>query len=188
MRSDAEHVRILNAIRMEEYGFEGSEERRTPEKNRKMAPNWVTAISLLRRCGTTATLPVFQDFVSQERLALNVRTALALTVERLIDRGIVGDAEREAVARILGRLMEGDIPGAVDIPQRNLTETLQGGVPQKEVDPAAPNQDYRWQLVLILTRICRKMGLPIPAEAEQYRNDERALVRRAFRQAGIKSE
>ena len=79
-------------------------------------------------------------------------------------------------------LSEGDIPGAFEMPQRNITLTLEGGASrQRPGPPGNTGLDYRWQLVLVLSRICRKLGLPIPEEAARYRSDDRALVRRAFR-------
>ena len=178
--------RLLNAIRMEEYGFEGEDDAATPERNNRAVPNWFTAISLLRRCGTKASLPVFRDFIQQGGLALNVRTALALAVERLIDSGVVDRAEQDFASALVAALTEGDIPGAFEIPQRNIAQTVQGNPPQQRPGPPGKTGlDYRWQLVLVLSRICKKMGLPVPGAASQYQNDERALVRRAFRLAGL---
>jgi len=183
----AEH-RLLNAVRMQEYGFEKSDERQTPERNVKVVPNWVTAISLLRCCGTGASLPVLQDFAHQEGLALNVRTAIALTVERLIDRDVAGSKETDFVEKLLGALTEGNIPGVFEVPQRNIVLTLEDKGLHERLGPMDnTGLDYRWQLYLVLARICQKTGLPIPQETAQYRDDERALVRRAFRQISYRS-
>ncbi|MDP6107384.1 MAG: FAD-dependent oxidoreductase [Candidatus Brocadiia bacterium] len=176
--------RLLNAVRMQEYGFDGEEGvRKTPETNNRLVPNWMAAISLLRCCGTQDTLPVLRDMVHLGGHALNVRTSIGLTLERLVDRGVLGSAEKDAVEQMLSALSEGDIPGAFEMPQRNITQVPEGGAPrQRAGPPGSTGLDYRWQLALVLSRICRKLGLPIPDEAARYRNDERALVRRAFRQ------
>lgn len=176
----AEH-RLLSAIRTQEYGFEDTEEAKRPEKSNRVVPHWMAALSFLRTCGTKNTLPVFQDFIGQGDLTLNVRTGMALTLERLIDRGELTDADRETVQRLRDALGSGDIADAIDIPQRNLANNLtQKEAPQRGGPSGKTQDNYHWQLVLVLSRISQKLGLPIPEEAQQYKNDERALVRRAF--------
>jgi hypothetical protein len=176
----AEH-RLLTAIRAQEYGYEDTDEAKTPEKFNRVVPNWMAAISFLRTCGTKNTLPVFQDFIGQGNLTLNVRTGMSLTLERLVDRNILTHSDRETVNRLLIALASHDIPDIIDLPVRNLTTNLTPKEPLPKNSPASKTQDnYRWQLVLVLSRISQKLGLPMPPEAEQFKNDKRALVRRAF--------
>ena len=176
--TSAEH-RLLNAIRTQEYGYNDTDDAKKPEQFNRVVPNWMAAISFLRCNGTQNTLPVFQDFVSQGNLALNVRTGMALTLERLVDRKILTKSDRDTLTPLLNAIGSGNTPGTYEIPQRNLT--LASNSPQQRSGPQRnTHDDYSWQLVLILSRINKKLGLPIPEEAEQYRNDPRALVRRAF--------
>jgi hypothetical protein len=173
--------RLLSAIRAQEYGFEDTDEAKSPEKFNRVVPNWMAAISFLRSCGTKNTLPVFQDFASQDNLTLNVRTGMALTLERLIDRDILAESDRETITPLLAALGSGDISDSIDIPQRNLTVNVTQKEAPHRAGPSSKTQDnYHWQLVLVLSRISKKLGLPIPQNAGAFKDDERALVRRAF--------
>lgn len=176
----AEH-RLLSAIRAQEYGYDDVDEAKRPEKSNRVVPHWMAAISFLRTCGTKNTLPVFQDFVGQGDLTLNVRTGMALTLERLLERDILTDNDRDTINRLLTALGEGEITDAVDIPQRNLAVNItQKSSPQRGGPSGKTQDNYHWQLILVLARISHKLGLPLPKEAEAYKHDERALVRRAF--------
>lgn len=173
--------RLLNAIRTQEYGYEEDDDAKKPEKNNRVVPNWMAAISFLRCCGTRQTLPVFQDFAAQDSLSLNVRTGMALTLERLIDRGALNESDKKIAARLVEVLLSGRMPGTVEIPQRNLATAMNADSPLKRGGPAGKTQDdYRWQIVLVLSRISQKLGLPLPEESERFKRDPRALVRRAF--------
>lgn len=141
-------------------------------------PHWLQAVGLLRCCGTAACLPALYDLSSRPGNLLNVRTLIALTLERLAER--LG--EKELLVRALDALLEDAIPDALLPPSRSLWRALQGE-PQKPLPNdrgAKTDQDHSWQLHLVAARAHSAMGLPVHAGAAAFRNDVRGFVRQRF--------
>lgn len=168
--------RLLAALADREYGFEDAGDAPRPEKNNWLVSNWLVAAALLRSCGTEQCLEALEALAADSELPLNGRTAVALTVERLLARGVPLPMPR--VEALAARLLAGRIPGAVGLPQRNV---------QQEAEPvAAPGppqlatEDHSWQLHLAVLRVRLALGQEIDAAAKSYLADDRALVRRAF--------
>jgi len=141
-------------------------------------PFWAQAVLLLRRAGTASCLPVLRQLAGQPDLPLNIRTTLALTLERLAARlGAQPD-----LLRALESLTATEAPDPVLPPSRSIWRTLRGE-PQKKLanDKGSPTaQDHTWQLHLVVARTHRALGLQIPPAALAFTRDPRAFVRHAF--------
>lgn len=143
-------------------------------------PFWLQAVVLLRRIGTAQSLPALLAVAQSPANPLNLRTILALTLERLATR--LG-SQPDLVAA-LDALLAPDLPDPVLPPSRSLWRTLQGE-PQKKLgnDRGAPvSQDHTWQLHLVIARTRRALDLAPHAGAADFTRDPRALVREAFAQ------
>lgn len=141
-------------------------------------PFWLQAVLLLRRIGSEACLEPLRALAAEPGLPLNVRTILALTLEQLALR--LGS--RPEIAQVLEALLATKIPDPVLPPSRSLWHTL-AGQPQKRLHnsrEARVEQDHTWQLHLVIARTRKILGLAPLAEAGAFRQDARALVRRAF--------
>jgi hypothetical protein len=142
------------------------------------APFWLQAVVFLRRVGTARSLPALLALAQTPANPLNVRTTLALTLERLAQR--LG-AHTDLIAA-LDALLSSDIPDPLLPPSRSLWRTLNNEA-QKKLgnDRGAPvAEDHTWQLHLIVARTRQALALaPLPA-ASIYAQDTRAFVRQAF--------
>jgi hypothetical protein len=198
--------RLIEAVRSREYGFDRPDEeaagklkgsqRAWPEANNRLVPNWLLAVSLLRMCGTERCLGALQELASEPFLPLNARTAVALTLERLVQRKAVRDTA--ALPAILELLAAGTVTGAYGLPQRTLGEIAeharQAGAGTRVagerlmrepgdgrvLDGVTPRESHLWQLHLVLARLRAALGLAPQPEAKRYLEDPRAFVRRAF--------
>ncbi len=186
---NAAEPRLIRAIESREYGFDDVPEDRRPEKSRRDVPNWMTAIALLRRCGTDACLPALDDIARQARLPLNARTTIGLTLERLAKDLVVTD--RTTVRGILDRLVAGEVPDTFVEPQRVVGRIAMQGVGDHNDVKAPPadgraealtstHEDHRWQLDLVVAKARRAIGLDVHEGATRYVGDPRAGVRKAF--------
>ncbi len=141
-------------------------------------PFWLQAVVLLRRVGGVASLPALRSLAETPCQPLNVRTILALTLERIAARiGFHHD-----LTAALDALLADDLPDPVLPPSRSLWNTLHG-MPQKRLGNergANVSQDHTWQLHLIVARARAALGLDPQAGAALFSRDSRALVRKAF--------
>jgi len=171
--------RLRLAIRTREYGFDPAEPQR-PETSNRLVPNWLAAIVLLRRCGTPACLEDLYQVACDPALVHNARTAIAITCEKLALRHKLSPQEKDLLARMLHKLLAGDIPNAVGNPQRKpaVPETVPPAVPPTARRPVV--EDFRWQLHLAAARAEQAAGLPVHDGAKAFLSDPRATVRRAM--------
>ncbi|MBL8995098.1 MAG: FAD-dependent oxidoreductase [Spirochaetia bacterium] len=179
-RPEAE-PRLLQAIRSRESGFEESDEKDRPEQNNRVAPNWITAAALLRRCGTRACLPELKALAASKDALFNIRTAISLTLERLAER-LKSDAGcRTLVEEILEILFQGEATCIPDLPGRNILFN-KSSLKKDEASARPPAQDdLSWQLPFTATKALVAWGMPDPFRyAIPFKNDPRAYVRRAF--------
>jgi hypothetical protein len=142
--------RLLEAVRRREIGPE-------PEAGSSGAfgqvidvPLWLLAVALLRVCGTEKTLPALRELLA-EPCVFNVRTTIALTLERIVQR--LGDSVE--AREVLARLEEIGVGDAFLPPSRSLWKTL-----QNEEQMVLRNQwaadtrlDHAWQLEAVLGRV-----------------------------------
>lgn len=110
-------------------------------------------------------------------MPLNVRTAIALTLEELARRNV--EIDRPQAQTILDALLSEPIPGSIVMPQRSITDSLTGEN-DSATHPTA--EDHHWQLHLTVARARLSLGMEWHTTAKAYLHDERNLVRRAFAQ------
>lgn len=175
----AAEQRLLRALESQETG-PAPEERPVPGAFAQCIdiPFWLQAVLLLRRVGSARCLPALLALATRPGLPFNVRTTLALTLERLAAR--LGSHPQLVAA--LDALLAEEISDSVLPPSRSLWRTL-AREPQKKLgnDRGAPvAQDHAWQLHLVVARIRQTLGLPARAEVEVFMRDPRGFVRRAF--------
>jgi hypothetical protein len=167
--------RLLRAITTREVGDKARE-----VTNRRQelpyVPHWFVAVSLLRLCGTSAALPVLAGLAGEPTLTFHARTAMALTVAKIVARQ--SPADREPWAELLDRLLATPAPQAVRQPRSG----IQFDAPPPVAPPgrALAVEDGTWQLHLAVARARLALRLPVHAAAKAYSADPRALVRRAF--------
>lgn len=167
--------RLLHAISVREYGFDDVPEGERPERNRYMVPHWLSAITLLRTCGTGRSVAAFRVLADDRSQPLNVRTAIVITLRRLVERGV--ELDRAEVQDILDALLVEPIPGRFVAPQRSIAGTLNGE--DFGIQPTA--EDHGWQLHLAVAKARLALGLDAQ-DVTQFFQDERLLVRRVFAQ------
>ena len=139
-------------------------------------PYWLLAVVLLRRCGTARCLPLLHA-LAVENLPFNVRTCIALTLERL-----ARPEDSAQVFEIQEWLMTNLAEVANLPPTRSLRRMLEGK-PQLVLGNytgADTREDQSWQLHLVIARTRARLGLPIQTEVANLRQDPRSYVRRAF--------
>lgn len=163
--------RLLRAI--EERGsVVESEKNDKDDKYRCEVPQWLVAVSLLRRAGSPECLTALDTLADEPDLLHNARTAIALCCEAIAARYELDEAQREKILGILWKILEVPSPNSIAPPQRPLMQTEFGG--QRVLE------DWTWQIHLAITRARRALGLPPHEQAVALLRDERALVRRAF--------
>ena len=142
-------------------------------------PFWVQAVTFLRINGTARCLPALYSLALLPTIPLNVRTAVALTLERLVSR--LGNAD--LIAKTLELLASTPVPDPVLPPSRSLWRKLNGEPQQKLGNDRGANtsQNHLWQLHLVIARSRKKMGLPMQNGCDAFYHDSRAFVRNAFR-------
>ena len=173
--------RLCEAVTSREYGFDGAVEDARPEHNRRVATRWMTAVALLRICGTPASLPALKYIADHPELPFNARTTIALTLQRIADRHPFDGAERDAAAAILDHLLNGEAPNEVGNPQRNpLVKAASTAVPSDPLARQPVIEDFRWQLQYAVESARLALDLPLQSDAVAYLNDARLPVRRAF--------
>ncbi|MFC0531657.1 FAD-dependent oxidoreductase [Phytohabitans kaempferiae] len=205
----AAEPRLIAAINSLEYGYgrgyewtlrrPGSQPARPiPEHWSAVAPNWLCALALLRRCGTQASLTPIERLLDLPTHGINTLTTVALTLERLVTRHQVDDDEsRKRVLALLDRLAHVERTGYWDLPGRPTGRTSELAVRgQSEDDQPGfltwaegtayhaqlrnAFQDNTWQLDLSIARASVALGLRPHGLIERYQKDGRAIVRRAF--------
>ncbi len=171
--------RLLSALEQREPGESGEGLEGTGAFGQKVSlPFWLQAVVLLRLCGSQAALPALWDLAASNP-PFNVLTMIALTLERLVRRGLDREAAR-SLWRILA--MDRDQCSGFLPPSRSLRLELEGIRENKKnvswgVDT---RQDHLWQLRLVLTRIAHLMDDTTPDWITAYQHDHRSFVRKAF--------
>lgn len=141
-------------------------------------PFWLQAVFFLRIIGTEKCLSALHELATKAPPLLNVKTVIALTVERLTER--IGS--HPLLLETLELLAAGPIEDTIQPPSFSLWHKLEGKEqPKLGNDKGAPvEENHLWQLHLILARIYRKLGRPLPGEIRRHIHDQRAIVRRGF--------
>ena len=170
--------RLLRALENRETGLDENDAENTGAYSQCVAiPFWLQAMVLLRMCGTEACLPTLLA-VLEKPLPFNVITMIALTVERLVQRGISSGAVLPLIESMqsAGTGKQSFLP-----PTRSLWKTLNGAEYSKATSWGVDTrQDHLWQLHLVLGRTYRHLNLSSPDWIRAYASDQRAFVRAAF--------
>lgn len=172
-------ARLLTALETRESGENPEGLEGTGAFGQKTAvPFWLQAVALLRLCGSEAAIPALQELAASNP-PFNVLTMVALTLERLVQRGLGQEAARP-LWKILAA--NSDQQESFLPPSRSLWRKLEGIQEdgKKYSWGADTRQDHLWQLHLVLTRIALNLGERTPAWVVRYQKDARAFVRKAF--------
>jgi hypothetical protein len=154
-----------------------------PQQEWFYMPRWYGALTILKRCITSASLPMLEGFAGDAQTPLNLRNAVALACEALASRQSLDSGARARAGALLARLLATPAPHGIRSPQGSpLGKTEPPSVPQP-TDLQRVIEDYTWQLHYAVARAYRSLGLPPHAQARAFLRDDRAIVRRAF--AGV---
>jgi NADPH-dependent 2,4-dienoyl-CoA reductase/sulfur reductase-like enzyme len=179
----AAEPRLLKAIKDREVGFQPDDKHFHPDLWNRMVPWWITSIALLRRCGTAAMLPVFQELAADKDLVHTARTSLALTLTALGMRAKLTPEQKDLVAKILLQLLSTEAPNTKGNPQRRPMANDASGPASAAFKPTATQpvvEDFSWQLHLAVAQAEHAAHLPIHKDAAKFLKDPRATVRKAF--------
>lgn len=171
--------RLVQSIITKESGPPASPENSGAFGQEIDVPFWLLGIILLRRCGTTDCLEALRTEADNPDAILNIRTAIALTVERLAAASRIPP---EAAVEIFERLIRYPLPDPIQLPSRSIWRSLRGE-PQMQLrndSGCHTGQDHSWQLHLIGCRIRTIAHLPNRDLAFPFLSDSRANIRREF--------
>ncbi|PAW77475.1 MAG: hypothetical protein B9S32_10780 [Verrucomicrobia bacterium Tous-C9LFEB] len=171
--------RFIQAITQREMGLPPSELNTGAYGQEIDIPFWLLAIILLRRCGTAQCGKVLREVADNPDAILNVRTAVALTVERLLNRGQIS---AEVAMDIVNLLLRHPLPDSLLTPSRSTWRSLRKAeqVTLRNESGVDTRQDHSWQLHLVACRVRVRAGLAVHDFMHSYSSDPRAIVRQAF--------
>jgi hypothetical protein len=172
--------RLIEAILGKQHGPEPTAAAVGAFGQRIAVPNWFTAVVLLRRCGTARCLPALADLAAEDDLLLNVRTAVALTLERLLarDEGLPADT----VLAIVDCLLASDPPDRFCKPSRSI-DLLLKGEPQLKLGNdigSDVREDHGWQLHLVAARVRHALGASVDDLVRPWLANGHASIRKPF--------
>lgn len=146
--------RLLTAVKTREVGAEAAAGAVDPQRgSRAILPRWWIALTLLRRCGTSAAIPVLIRLAQRNALPFRLKTSLALTLAALAGKGTKQALRKTVAAALAG---------------------LEASIPVDAVDG--------WSLAYAVARARSAWGFSQSASVCDYRLDSRAHVRRAFQE------
>lgn len=171
--------RFIQAIAQREMGLPPSELNTGAYGQEIDIPFWLLAIILLRRCGTAQCGKMLREVADNPEAILNVRTAVALTVERLLNRGQIS---AEMAVDIVNLLLRHPLPDSLLAPSRSTWRSLRNAeqVTLRNESGVDTRQDHSWQLHLVACRVRVRAGLAVHDFMRSYSSDPRAIVRQAF--------
>lgn len=175
----AAEPRFIRAVREREEGPPPSKDNTGAHGQEIDIPFWLLALILLRRCGTGRCLESLRELADEPVSILNVRTALAMTLDRLSEAArIPGDQ----AAELATRLVKHPLADRFLAPTRSTWRTLrrEEQLVLRNDNGIEVREDHSWQLYLIVCRIRSRMGLPVEELAGRFTRDSRAIVRHAF--------
>ncbi|HHN46130.1 MAG TPA: FAD-dependent oxidoreductase, partial [Planctomycetes bacterium] len=195
----AAEARLMEAVEQREYGFDEEPETlptgmpNSPDKNNRLVERWVQALALLRLCGTSRCVGALRAAAADRSLPFVARSTLALTIERLVERGAL---EAAHAAAMLADILEGEAIGAYASPKQGPAGQLKAyrqhiageavaaelGLPPDDRVHERNNavESQMWQLHLVVARTRKKLGMSVHAGAAALLKDKRAFVRMRF--------
>lgn len=153
MRADpTAEERLIAAVRQQEDGYADAS-RPSPRTTSRLVPRFVAAVSLLRRCGGPAAVDALLALARDDALQLNVRTGIAMTLERLAEAQRLRPDQREPAVAALRELQTRPCPDVQVKPCRNPYAPPSPDGPHR-ADTVGPKAvvDLSWQLELAVSR------------------------------------
>ena len=191
--SEAEPI-FINAIKTKQYGYEPRGDRSKtraqsdPVVIPRKCPDWLSAVSMLRMCGSDTCLDTLYDLVTNHTPSLVTAVAVFTTLQRMLDDGRITDTQM--VARIVTAIDLAKVTNQIVHPQPILSGLADMALRHMELPDPSPGhwpgkntkEDHSWRLALLKGRLCMKLGLDLPEQMQLLAEaDERLLVREALR-------
>lgn len=151
-----------------------------PQQEWFYMPRWYAALTILKRCITPRSLPLLEELAANAQIPLNLRNAVALACEALAQRYALGENECKRIETLLVELLASPAPHGIRSPQGSPLGKIEPPSVPQPTDLQRVIEDYTWQLHYAVARARCALGLPINEDAQNYLQDDRAIVRRAF--------
>lgn len=183
---------FINAIQTRQYGYEPRGDTTKPRHLSdpvvmpRKTPDWLSAVSMLRMCGSDACLDVLHELMTSHTPSLMTVVAVLTTLDRMLTDGRVTDTQK--VTAIVEQIQLSNVTNQFVHPQpvlSGLADMALRGMDLPNPLPAQwPNrntaEDHSWRLSLLKGRLCMKLGLELPADLQAHAQSDRLLVRRAL--------
>lgn len=185
---------FIHAIKTMQYGYEPRGDNSKPRAQSdpvvmpRKCPDWLSAVSMLRMCGSDACLNTLHELVTNHTPSLITAIAVMTTLKRMLDVERVTDTQK--VAAIVQAIDLGKVSNQVVHPQPILGGLADMALRGMELPNPTPShwphcntaENHSWRLALLKGRLCMQLGLDVPEVLSQIAcSDERLLVRRAVK-------
>ncbi len=190
--AEAEPV-FIEAIKAKQYGYEPrgdttkTRAQSDPVVMPRKTPDWMSAVCMLRMCGSDACLDTLLDLVTQHKPTMMTVVSVFTTLDRMLKDGRITDKAK--AARIVNAIDLESTPNRFVHPQPILSGLADMALRGEQLPDSKPanwpwsntQEDHTWRLLLLKGRLCMKLGLDVPAQLQTMASsDQRLLVRRAL--------
>ncbi|WP_309385888.1 FAD-dependent oxidoreductase [Cerasicoccus frondis] len=182
-RDELAESRLIQAIDVHEIGDTDPSENMGAYGQEIDIPFWLLSIILLRVCGSARCVSALVKTAKQPDNILNVRSALALTLERLVEREVVSKDDAITIIDHLSTPLTDSMLTPSHSIARTLRKQKQKRLTNHYLSPI--RDEHAWQLHLVLCRVRLSLGLEPHDEALAYLQDKRNYVRQAFAAIGV---
>lgn len=194
---DAEPV-LIDAIKQHRYGYESRtavdlpRDQQHPIISSRYYPDWLTAVCLLRKCGTNQCLDVLLELLTCHIPTLLTAESVLYTIRRLIRDKRITDFSK--VIQIIQeirpeKITQQNITAQVSV--SGLADIALNGWDEKSTPTCAiPHrwpiantvEDHQWQLELMLAHICQDIDMNFTFDLLRHTDTDRTLVRNILAQ------
>jgi ribulose 1,5-bisphosphate synthetase/thiazole synthase len=190
--AEAEPI-FIQAITSKQYGYEprgdGSKPRAQmdPVIMARKTPDWMSAVCMLRMCGSDACLDALHDLVTNHTPTLMTVVSVFTTLDRMLKDDRITDKQK--VTEIVNAIDLNAVNHRFVHPQPTLSGFADMALRKMELPDPLPGhwpwsntgEDHTWRLLLLKGRLCMKLGLDLPEALQTLAtSDQRLLVRRAL--------
>ncbi len=191
--NEAESI-FINAIKTKQYGFDTRGDTSKPRAQSdpivmpRKCPDWLSAVSMLRMCGSDACLDTLLELVTNHTPSMLTAVAVFTTLDRLIADQRITDTQK--AVEIVQQIDLDQVSNQVVHPQPIHSGLADMALRHMQLPDPTPGhwpgkntvEDHSWRLALLKGRLCMKLGLNLPEQLQTLaQSDERLLVRRALR-------
>ena len=187
---------LIDVVKNRTFGYDKRGDDSSPYKSldplvtARSTQDWLTAVCLLRVCGSNKCLPVLDDLLASHKPTLLTVVSVLGTLEKLLQSNLVMD--HAMVQQIVSRIDPKKVTSQFIIPQAAVTGLADVAVNGWEGKEPAPCQkparwpysntaeDHGWQLTLMLAKLCELLGMDLPLGLDEQLQSDRALVRGAL--------